>query len=277
MRGLGAGLATALVLAVALLGLDPAAAEQPSPSGAEFDSRRALEVSQEALGRRLADYSFTTSTGETRSLGSLRGKPLVLSLVYTSCYHVCPMTTQYLAKVVRKAREALGADSFRVATIGFDTEHDNPDAMRQFARNQGVAGSDWLLLSADQDTARALMRDLGFTYVTSVRGFDHIIQATVVDAEGEIYRQVYGEVFETPQLVEPLKDLVLGRPRAGAPILEGLFDRIRFFCTTYDPARDAYRFDLSIFISLIIGFLVLGLTAWFALRELWRGRRNRGA
>lgn len=277
MRGLGAGLATALVLAVALLGLDPAAAEQPSPSGAEFDSRRALEVSQEALGRRLADYSFTTSTGETRSLGSLRGKPLVLSLVYTSCYHVCPMTTQYLAKVVRKAREALGAESFRVATIGFDTEHDNPDAMRQFARNQGVAGSDWLLLSADQDTARALMRDLGFTYVTSVRGFDHIIQATVVDAEGEIYRQVYGEVFETPQLVEPLKDLVLGRPRAGAPILEGLFDRIRFFCTTYDPARDAYRFDLSIFISLIIGFLVLGLTAWFALRELWRGRRNRGA
>ena len=187
------------------------------------------------------------------------------------------MTTQYLAKMVRKAREALGTDSFRVATVGFDSEHDSPDAMRQFARNQGVAGSDWLLLSADRDTAGALMRDLGFTYVTSVRGFDHIIQATVIDAEGVIYRQVYGEVFETPQLVEPLKDLVLGRPRAGAPILEGLFDRIRFFCTTYDPARDAYRFDLSIFISVAIGFLVLGLTAWFALRELWRGRKHRSA
>ncbi len=234
-------------------------------------------MSQEVLGRRLGDYRFTTSTGETLTLASLRGKPLVLSLVYTSCYHVCPMTTQYLAKMVRKAREALGTDSFRVATVGFDSEHDSPDAMRQFARNQGVAGSDWLLLSADRDTAGALMRDLGFTYVTSVRGFDHIIQATVIDAEGVIYRQVYGEVFETPQLVEPLKDLVLGRPRAGAPILEGLFDRIRFFCTTYDPARDAYRFDLSIFISVAIGFLVLGLTAWFALRELWRGRKHRSA
>lgn len=268
--------AVGLVVVFCLLRL-AGATEQGVPPATGFDSQRALEVSQQALGRQLGDYRFITSNGETLSLASLRGKPLVLSLVYTSCYHVCPMTTQYLAKVVRKARAALGADSFRVATLGFDTEHDNPESMRQFARNQGVAGSDWLLLSADRETTAALMGDLGFTYVASVRGFDHIIQATVIDAEGVVYRQVYGEVFETPQLVEPLKDLVLDRPRPDAPLLEGLFERIRFFCTTYDPARDAYQFDLSIFISLIIGFLVLGLTVWFALRELWRGRRQRGA
>lgn len=277
MRRVRAALWASFLILLPALGLVAVtAAQTPSPPGA-FDSQRALEVSQQALGRRLGDLIFTTSTGETLSLASLGGKPLVLSLVYTSCYHVCPMTTQYLAKVVRKAREALGADSFRVATVGFDTEHDNPEAMRQFARNQGVAGSDWLLLSADKDTAAALMRDLGFTYVTSVRGFDHIIQATLIDAEGVVYRQVYGEVFETPQLVEPLKDLVLDRPRPGAPLLDGLFDRIRFFCTTYDPARDAYRFDLSIFIGGIIGVLVLGLTVWFAVRELWRGRRQHSA
>ena len=32
------------------------------------------------------------------------GKPLVLSLLYTSCYHICPMTTRHLSKVVEKAR-----------------------------------------------------------------------------------------------------------------------------------------------------------------------------
>ncbi len=268
----GAGL-LALLAALAAT----ASAEQPAvPTGA-FDSAQALKTSQASLGRPLGDYRFTTSSGETLSLSSLKGKPWVLSLVYTSCYHVCPMTTQYLAKVVGKARAALGDDSFRVATLGFDTDHDTPESMRQFAKNQGIAGADWLLLSADRQTADALMKDLGFTYVTSPRGFDHIIQASVIDAEGRIYRQVYGEVFETPLLVEPLKDLVLGTPKPGEPLLDGLIDRIRFFCTTYDPSRDAYHFDLSIFIGIIIGVMILGSLLVFVVRELLRGRQLRSS
>ena len=246
---------------------------EPQAQAAPFDSKEALEISQRAIGRQLGDYSVTTGNGDSVSLTSLRGKPLVLSLVYTSCYHVCPMTTRQLAKVVAKAREALGSDSFRVATFGFDAAHDTPESMRQFARNQGVEGSDWLLLSApDQATAEALMRDLGFSYVTSPRGFDHIIQATVIDGDGRIYRQVYGEVFETPQLVEPLKELVFGQPNPGQPFLADLLGRIRLFCTTYDPSRDAYYFDLSLFIGIAIGALILISAAWFVIRELVRGR-----
>ena len=46
------------------------------------------------------------------------------------------------------------------------------------------------------------------------RGFDHLAQTTVIDAHGRIYRQVYGDAFAVPALVEPLKDLALGsRPR----------------------------------------------------------------
>lgn len=240
-------------------------------SSTKFDSKGALEASQQAIGRSLGDSVFTTGEGKPLSLSSLKGKPLVLSLVYTSCYHVCPLTTQHLAKVIAKAREALGQESFRVATLGFDSLHDSPESMRQFARNQGIAGADWLLLSADRATAEALMRELGFTYVDSPRGFDHIIQATVIDADGRIYRQVYGEVFETPLLVEPLKELVLGQPKPGQPFLASLLNRIRFFCTTYDPSRDAYYVDLSLFIGMIIGGFILILAAWFVVREWRRG------
>lgn len=238
-----------------------------------FDSKRALEISQQAIGRQLGDYALTTSSGDAISLASLKGKPLVLSLVYTSCYHVCPMTTQFLAKVVGKARDALGQDGFRVATLGFDAAHDTPESMRQFARNQRIADADWLLLSADQQTADALMQDLGFSYVSSPRGFDHIIQATVIDGEGRIYRQVYGEVFDTPLLMEPLKDLVLGHPKPGQPFLDSLLDRIRFFCTTYDPARDAYVVDYSLFIGMAIGALILTSVGAFVVRELVRSHR----
>jgi protein SCO1/2 len=184
------------------------------------------------------------------------------------------MTTRHLSKMVDKAREALGADSFNVATLGFDVQHDSPQSLRQFARNQGIDGDDWLLLSADESTVGELMERLGFSYVPSPRGFDHVIQATVIDGDGRIYRQVYGEVFETPLLVEPLKELVLGRPKPGQPLLSDLLDRIRFFCTTYDPSRDAYHFDLSIFIGMTIGALILILSFLFVVRELIRHKRS---
>ncbi len=240
----------------------------PQESIRKFQYNTALQASQDAIGRSPADYPFTNARSEALSLNDLRGKPLVLSLVYTSCYHICPMTIRHLSKVVEKARDALGVDSFNVALLGFDAQNDDPRVMLYFAEKQGVADAGWHLLSADPDTINALTEELGFVFFTSPNGFDHVVQATVLDADGSIYRQVYGEVFDTPLLVEPLKDLVLGRPKPDQTFMSELFDKVRFFCTTYDPNRDAYHFDYSLFIGLFIGALIILWGSIFILREL---------
>ncbi|HED19326.1 MAG TPA: hypothetical protein ENI74_07495, partial [Gammaproteobacteria bacterium] len=102
-----------------------------------FQHKEALQRSQDAIGNLLSNYSLTDEKGHALSIDDLRGKPLVLSMIYTSCYHTCPMTTRHLAKVVDKARAALGKDSFNVAVLGFDAYNDSPQAMLQFARKQG--------------------------------------------------------------------------------------------------------------------------------------------
>ncbi|MCK5396078.1 MAG: SCO family protein, partial [Gammaproteobacteria bacterium] len=99
----------------------------------EFDYDFALKTSQDAIGKQLANHAFTNAAGEQVKLEDFRGKPLVLSMVYTSCYQICPMTTRHLSKVVEKARDAMGDDSFSVVVIGFDTKVDTPDAMQYFA------------------------------------------------------------------------------------------------------------------------------------------------
>ncbi len=253
------------------LGAAPETAPQTQPS--EFQYKTALAASQAAIDRTPADYPFTNADGETLSLHDLRGKPLVLSLVYTSCYYICPMTTQHLAKVVEKARKALGGDSFNVALLGFDVQYDTPRAMLHFADKQGVGDAAWYLLSTDRQTIDALTAELGFIFFPSPNGFDHIVQATILDADGRVYRQVYGEVFDTPLLVEPLKDLVLGRPKPNQTFLADLIDRVRFFCTTYDPNRDAYHFDYSLFIGLFIGATIILSGAAFIVREMRKKRR----
>ena len=240
----------------------------------KFQHKKALQLSQDAIGNRLSDYRLIDASGRGVSLHDLLGKPLVLSLVYTSCYQICPTTTRHLAGVVEKAREALGTDTFSVALIGFDSQHDSPQAMAHFAKKQGVDDRGWALLSADADTITALTRELGFIFFSSPNGFDHVVQASVIDADGQVYRQVYGEVFDTPLLVEPLKELVLGRPQPNQTLFSDLINKVRFFCTNYDPASDSYHFDYSLFIGMIIGALIIFLISSFIVREYFYGRRQ---
>ncbi len=235
-----------------------------------FDYDNALATSQNAIGVELSNHQFSDSNGRRVDLAELRGKPLVLSMIFTSCYQICPMTTRHLAKVVDKARDALGTDSFSVALVGFDTAMDTPPAMAYFAKQQGVEDDGWYLLSTTPATIEALSQELGFLYHKSSNGFDHLIQATVIDADGVVYRQVYGQVFETPLLVDPLLDLVLGRAPPEQSALENLVARVKLFCTTYDPVRDGYYFDYSIFLGILIGASIIGFTATI----VYRGLRN---
>lgn len=236
--------------------------------GAKYDEKAALALSQAAIGQHVGDYTFLDGKGKQITLESLRGKPVVINLIYTSCYHICPTVTTNLARVVNIALDALGEDSFSILTIGFDTPSDTPDRMRVFAAQRNIDLDNWHFVSASSETMQGLSTDVGFSYFSSPKGFDHMIQATVLDSEGKIYRQIYGMAPDAPALVEPLKELLYGK-QVPATLIEGMFNNIKLFCTVYDPTTGMYRFDFSIFISLAIGLLTLGGTAWFIIRA-WR-------
>lgn len=236
------------------------------------DQKAALAYSQAAIGKSVGNYVFTNTHGQQVRLASMQGRPVVISMIYTSCYHICPTVTQHLSNVVQKAKQALGEKSFSVLTIGFDTPNDTPDAMRVFAAQQGVDSANWQFLSADEKTITELSRDLGFQFQASPKGFDHLIQATIVDARGKVYRQVYDMNFSTPLLIEPLKELLEGQPRKGS-LIGHLGNKIRLFCTVYDPTNDRYYVNYSIFIGMFIGLTSVGFVIFYLLREWRRNQR----
>lgn len=242
-----------------------AGAQGAAAGGGPVDEAAVLQHSQAAIGRPLGDYAFRDTELRTVRLSDFHGRPLVVNLVYTGCSHACPITIETLGRAVGVAREALGPDSFSVVTIGFDAAADVPQRMRAFARAHGVSASNWTFLSGDAATIDSLTRDLGFVFFPSAKGFDHSSQTTVVDGEGRIYRQIYGADFESPALVEPLKDLVFGR-KSDLVSLSGLINRIRLFCTLYNPVSQRYQFDYSIFIGIFIGFVSLTAVAVLLVR-----------
>lgn len=247
-----------------------AAADAPleGASALAFDGQEALRVSQAAVGRSLSDHALADRGNREVSISAYRGKPLLVSLIYTSCYHSCSVFTRYLGEIVDVAREALGNDAFSVVTIGFDAVNDSPGRMALYATDQGIDASNWSFLSGDVETLKSLTGELGFTFVASAKGFDHMAQVSVIDADGRIYRQVYGDRFDPPALVEPLKELVFGL-EPGSSAVDRWVDNVRLFCTIYDPSTGRYRFDYSIFVGMIIGILCLVSIAVFIVRA-WR-------
>ncbi len=261
-------LAVLLLCLVSITAVSPAAAQMDHKASAEFDRSSALGISQAAIGKTIGSYTFQDTQGKIVSLDSLRGKPLVISLIYTSCFHICPTTTRHLASVIDKAREALGDQSFNIVSIGFDVFRDTPPMMKQFAIQQHLEDEDWLFLSGDQETIQGIADDLGFLFFPSPNGFDHLIQTSIIDKNGRVYGQVYGMNFEIPLLIDPLKRLVFSSAE-DASLVTSISDKIRLFCTVYDPAADKYRFDYSIFIGTFIGIACV-LALGIQLVKEWR-------
>lgn len=245
-----------------------------SPAAADkSDAEIAYEVSQAAIGNATGDHVLRDHRGRALSLGELRGKPLVVSLIYTSCGTVCPIVTDHLRDQVAAARQTLGEDSFQVLTFGFDASGDRPGQLSGFAAVHKLSGQPgWFIASADEETTRTFLEELGFSYESAAGGFVHVTQTSVLDAEGRVYRQIYGESFPLPMLLEPLKDLVLGRSTQSLAPAD-LWDRLTFLCTVYNPLTGAYRFDYGILFGIFFGALSLVLMAWVILR-LWLERRR---
>ncbi|WP_370402074.1 SCO family protein [Sulfitobacter sp. JB4-11] len=245
-----------------------------TPATAEkLDAEIAFEQSQAAIGNQTAAHVLRDHRGRDLPLEQFRGKPLVVSLVYTSCASVCPLVTDHLRSAVLESRDVLGAQSFDILTFGFDASGDRPGQLAGFAGTHKLLEIDgWQIASAEEAVTEALLSDLGFSFRAAAGGYAHVTQTTILDSEGKVYRQVYGQSFPLPMLFEPLKELVLGRTTRSFAA-DALWDRLTFLCTVYDPLTGAYRFDYAIVFGMFFGALSLILMGWVILR-LWLERRR---
>jgi len=237
-----------------------------------LDNEAALRASQAVLGHTPGNYTLRDREGRPVQLSSYRGRPLLVSFIYTGCFHICPTSTRALHQAVRSMHKRFGDKQFNVITIGFNQPEDSPEALSVYATQQRISDPNWEFLSPDGADVAALARDFGFTYVATAAGFDHTLQVTMLDAQGRIYRQIYGDSFTASRLGEPLKQLLTGmRIADGGVRLTDLIDRVRILCSVYDPETGTYRADYTLYFMIAGGVTFIVAMLWFALSE-WRSR-----
>lgn len=249
---------------------------EEGPARGAVEASAALRVSQAVVGNAVPDMPLTDSTGRRFRLTDLAGKPVLVQFIYTGCIQACPVGVRTLKSAVEAARDAFGPNRFHVVTIGFNTPADNADAMGSFARSQGITMSEWRFAAVEPGRRDDLVRAFGFTYAWGPAGIDHVSQITLVDLDGTIYRQIYGDTFPLPALLEPMRELLAGQ-RSRESGVGAWLDRVRLLCTVYDPIAGRYRVRYSIAFELGGGLLgLIAIAAWY-WREARRSRASRTA
>jgi protein SCO1/2 len=233
---------------------------------ATLDDKAAYQFSQDAIGKYVGDHVLLDRQGRPTRLADYRGKPLLVSFIYTACFQVCPTTTKNLQKAVENSVAMLGANRFNIVSIGFNQPFDSPQALKSFASQYGVHLPNWEFLSPAAAIVDDVTKNFGFSYVATSAGFDHVNQVTLVDAEGRIVRQIYGQAFTAADIAEPLKAMVTGAPiPPQTSTLAELADRVRIICSVYDPLTGKYRTNYALYFEIagFISFLFfLGWIAW---------------
>ncbi|HEX2493838.1 MAG TPA: SCO family protein [Steroidobacter sp.] len=255
-----------------LLGLLSLCALGAHASAPALDQQAALRASQAVINAAPGDYTLLDRQGRPIRLSSYRGKPLLVNFIYTGCFHVCPTSTVALHNAIASMRDRFGPTQFNIISIGFNQPTDTPTALQAFAAQQRINDPNWEFLSPRAEDVPALARDFGFSYVATPAGFDHTLQVTIVDAQGRIRRQVYGDRFNAAALGEPLKQLLTGAFIEHGATLADILDRVRILCSVYDPETGKYRVDYTLPLEIAGGVTFAAVMLWFALTE-WRMRR----
>lgn len=154
-----------------------------------------------------ADFAVRDQDGRMLRLDDLRGRPVVVTFLYTTCEDTCPLTTQQ----IRLALDELGHD-VPVIAVSVDPANDTPRRARRFAREQRMQGRmRWAL--GDAGELRRIWRAYGIQPQTA--DDEHTASTVLLDARG-VQRVGFAASVLTPEGLAHDLALLAGERRRAA-------------------------------------------------------------
>jgi protein SCO1/2 len=153
----------------------------------------------------LTDAKLVDQNGNSLALTSLKGKPMVVDFIYTSCPGPCLMETAKLANVALRLGSDIGS-KVTIVSISVDPEHDGPKQLLDYSRQQGADQKGWYFLTggpAEVDQALA-----GFKLSRQVEpdgSVGHLVDMMLIGPDGRLIREYNGEVVKAKDIVDDVK------------------------------------------------------------------------
>jgi protein SCO1/2 len=153
----------------------------------------------------LTDTKLVDQNGNTVELSSLKGKPMLVDFIYTSCPGPCLMETAKFANVALRLGNDLGS-KVTLVSITVDPEHDGPKQLLNYSRQQGADEKGWIFLTGgpgDIDQALA-----GFKLSRQIEpdgSVGHLVDIMLIGPDGRLVREYNGEIVKAQDIVDDVK------------------------------------------------------------------------
>lgn len=89
----------------------------------------------------------------------LKGKSVVIDLIYTECQDACPLETARLVQIQKLLGDRVGKDIF-FYSISIDPKHDTPKVLKEYAEKYHV-GPGWTFLTGKKEDIDLVSKKLG--------------------------------------------------------------------------------------------------------------------
>lgn len=226
-------------------------------------------------GEKIRDHSLTSQDGKPMKISDFKGKPLVLSFVYTSCAHTCGTLTESL----KAAFEGQGlGEKFAALTVGFDHAEDTPAAMKEYGLKFVDSFDGWTFASGDGRTTGALTAEAGFYFKRTSNGFDHPNMALVIGPDGRLFKRLHANSIDKGELAKAVRDSLDPEHEGYGARPGGLMGLLTYVCYTYDEETGTYKLDFTFLMVVALGIIVqASLVAFFVyIRYSVRKRAGKG-
>ncbi len=161
-----------------------------------------------ADGEYMPDLALWNQDGELVTRESLKGKPIVMSFIFTRCMvaNMCPATTAKMERLQREAAEA-GIDDAHFILISFDPEYDTPEILKTYGQQRGFDEDNAMLLTGDPQAIDDLMRQFGILMIDEDDTINHTASTLLIDDKGKILYRQTGSGWDPAPFLERLKSM----------------------------------------------------------------------
>lgn len=153
--------------------------------------------------------TWQTQDGEEMELKDLKGHPVVLVMIYTSCQAACPRLVADM-RHIEKTVNAKNKENIRYVLVSIDPEVDTPERLKEFAKENEMDGPQWVFLRSNEENTREFAATLAVNYKKiSPIDFSHSNIISVFNQEGELAYQQEGlgvDYSPTVKAIEKVAD-----------------------------------------------------------------------
>ncbi len=172
------------------------------------------EASSELAGDEISDESifnltskWNTEEAEVIQLEDLKGKTLVMVMIYTTCKAACPRLVADMRNIEAKLpKENLKDLNFILISI--DPETDTPERLKAFAKENLMDDLHWTFLQGTESGVREFANVLAVKYkqITPL-DFSHSNIISVFNSGGELMHQQEGLGVDNKETIQAILNL----------------------------------------------------------------------